>query len=626
MTRFRSLRGQLGLILLAFLLLVVGSGAATYAAIRAQQHDALVINLAGRERMLSQQMLWMALSQPESPALSEAVARFDQSLQALRFGGQALDAQGDPVTVPPAPSAQIRAQLDEVDAIWQRFQTQLSPASRINLEQEAARLLAQLDVVVTSYETAARAKLFRLELIQGSFLAAALILLAWGTWVTRQRIIQPLEQLGATAERIGSGDLDAPVPRLSLDELDELAASFDGMRQEVAAARRRLEEQVAFRTRELETAFEFSQEIVAQQELDQLLQSVTDRARLLVEARQATLCLLEPDQDQLKLSATSFDRASGAPRQASSIGTLIASGPFGSNGENLDSACARCSFRLDPAAGTCVSVPIQTGVMQLGTLCVTPQTEADLSAEGHRALALLANAAAVAISNHRLIEAGHRQTETTARLEERQQLAAALHDDLAQRLSFLRLKLEQVGDLAAAGEPGLAHETLVEMGSEIEAAYQQLRAALIGLREAPPDPSDLRGRIEAQLKEFSDLFQIPVTFEVEDETALILHPVVQNQAMHILREALNNARRHAQASHITLTVDCVDQLSRMVFQDNGCGFDPELPRDPSHLGLEIMHQRAARSGGHLTVESHPGDGTRVTACFPLATPEGLRAI
>src|SRR5512139_3629084 len=114
---FRSLRARLSAIFVGFLLLVAASVLATFLAIQTQAADATVINLAGRQRMLSQRMLWLALSYPDQ-------TEFDQTLQALRYGGPALDASSHPIVLPPPPDAALRAQLDEAAGTWSLFHAQ----------------------------------------------------------------------------------------------------------------------------------------------------------------------------------------------------------------------------------------------------------------------------------------------------------------------------------------------------------------------------------------------------------------------------------------------------------------------------------------------------------------------
>ena len=289
MLNIKSIRGRLGLLFLAFVLLVSFSVGATYWGIATQRQDALIINLAGRQRMLTQKMTWLALAQPENPELSTSIELFAQSLQALQYGGETTDSSGNIVLLPPAPDSDLNVQLNEVTQTWKEFRSYLEPVDTSTLPVIAPLILDQLDAVVTAFEARAEAKHLRLELIQVGFWIAAIALLVWGFIDTRQMIVKPLSDLSTAAQRIGEGNLDWSLPLMANDELGELSQTFDIMRKELAQSRKKLETQVRQRTRELATAFEFSQEIVAQRDLDELMSSVVERARLLMQAESAAL-------------------------------------------------------------------------------------------------------------------------------------------------------------------------------------------------------------------------------------------------------------------------------------------------------------------------------------------------
>ena len=121
----------MGLLFLAFFLLVSISVMASFFTIETQKKDALVINLAGRQRMLIQQMSKDALriekegAEAHAPALRETARTFDQTLWALRHGGQAPYLPDRTVDVPPTQSPDILARLDQLDDAWDTFRAQL---------------------------------------------------------------------------------------------------------------------------------------------------------------------------------------------------------------------------------------------------------------------------------------------------------------------------------------------------------------------------------------------------------------------------------------------------------------------------------------------------------------------
>jgi two-component system nitrate/nitrite sensor histidine kinase NarX len=85
--------------------------------------------------------------------------------------------------------------------------------------------------------------------------------------------------------------------------------------------------------------------------------------------------------------------------------------------------------------------------------------------------------------------------------------------------------------------------------------------------------------------------------------------------LHVVQEALSNARKHAGASHVGLEVVKGPQW-RIVVRDNGAGFEPGAARGESHVGMKIMRERAARIGAEVAVHSAPGQGTMVTLSLP----------
>jgi len=90
-----------------------------------------------------------------------------------------------------------------------------------------------------------------------------------------------------------------------------------------------------------------------------------------------------------------------------------------------------------------------------------------------------------------------------------------------------------------------------------------------------------------------------------DEVAIGLYRICQ--------EALSNAWRHAEATRAAVTLTCDEDGVVLTIADDGCGFDPSSARGRGRcFGLLGMSERAEVLGGHLVVESAPGEGTRVT--------------
>ena len=112
---------------------------------------------------------------------------------------------------------------------------------------------------------------------------------------------------------------------------------------------------------------------------------------------------------------------------------------------------------------------------------------------------------------------------------------------------------------------------------------------------------------------------------LSDETGIDAHTVItgalrpldghiQVELLRVAQEALANARRHAHAEQVTLTLSYMEDLVVLDVHDDGDGFDPE--RAAAGHGLLIMVERMEQLGGTLLVESGSGEGTTVVASLP----------
>lgn len=236
------------------------------------------------------------------------------------------------------------------------------------------------------------------------------------------------------------------------------------------------------------------------------------------------------------------------------------------------------------------------------------------SPEQMHLLQVLALCAAIAISNARRMRTAQEQQR-----RERERIAAHLHDNTAQSLSIIGLKVDQV---AAALGPALG-EDVAEQLHMIKGISQQLmaqvRAAFGELRHAEPQPGDLVTAVGACIDAFTQTAHVPVEFSVAGDCGL--SGAVQAQAVLIVREALNNVARHAQAGSVQVKLWGDGEALRIIVQDNGVGFDLRAAGAGQHpLGMTLMHERAERSGGSVQINSHPGRGTQVTLTYPLSAP------
>ncbi len=199
-----------------------------------------------------------------------------------------------------------------------------------------------------------------------------------------------------------------------------------------------------------------------------------------------------------------------------------------------------------------------------------------------------------------------------AALEERARLAREIHDGLAQDLWFAKLKIERLAQL-----PGLNREAaalVAEVTTAVDRGLADARQAVIAMRTdvVGGTLADVLGRY---LEEFGDSSGLRVEFSC-DATLPTLSPRRQAELLRIAQEALNNVRKHADATVVRVTTVCADGRLRISIADNGRGFQPELD-EARGFGLRSMRERATAIGGQFSVASRPQDGTSVVVDLPL---------
>ena len=100
---------------------------------------------------------------------------------------------------------------------------------------------------------------------------------------------------------------------------------------------------------------------------------------------------------------------------------------------------------------------------------------------------------------------------------------------------------------------------------------------------------------------------------------------VQVQVLHVIQEALSNVRKHSQASGVFLEVFKGAEW-RFEVRDDGCGFSARSPQGQStHVGMQIMQERAARIGATVLVHSAPGQGCHVVLSLPAHPVSGVNS-
>ncbi len=198
---------------------------------------------------------------------------------------------------------------------------------------------------------------------------------------------------------------------------------------------------------------------------------------------------------------------------------------------------------------------------------------------------------------------------------ERQRLSRQMHDGPAQALSNFILQTEiamRLFDIDSAK----AKEELESLRLSATQAFQKVRDFIFELRPMMLDDLGLAPTV----KRYVDAMQsFPGTSVQLTLTGMErrLEPYLEVMIFRAIQELLGNAIRHSQASDIRIHLDLGDMIVKVTVDDNGKGFDPEILKERTNMGLKIIRDRVEMLGGDFQLNTRTGEGTRVSFMIPL---------
>lgn len=211
------------------------------------------------------------------------------------------------------------------------------------------------------------------------------------------------------------------------------------------------------------------------------------------------------------------------------------------------------------------------------------------------------------------------------RMDERQRIARALHDNFLQSVQALVLIFHSTAARLPAGsaERGKIDATLALAERVITEGRDQVH----GLRTHDADAADLHGELACVGK----TLELGHAAQFRLEVAGSVRPLCASAASELCiigREALSNAFKHAGATHVTLRLHYAQRSLRLQVVDDGRGIPSDILNQggkPGHWGLSNMAERVQRLGGALALGPAPGGGTEVTLTIPGSAAYAQRA-
>jgi len=402
-----------------------------------------------------------------------------------------------------------------------------------------------------------------------------------------------------------------------------------------------LEQIVDEGVRSIETANRAALDLSGSRAGTKALHDLAEAAQALSHARYAAISVVRPDgAGLLEFVTIGLTLEEGAvmgphPQRGSILGLLLKRAESVRADIPTDHVMSLGFPRHCPSMERFLGIPIRHGDTILGGLYLTDKEGGGLFTEADQeAVQALGDHAAVA-SHHLHLLTQQRALACgiiAAEEEERRALAYDLHDGLTQYIMAAYAHLESFRDAQETGDAAKAQRDLDVGLSHLKAAVVESRRLINGLRSLALDDSGLPGALEQLLREDKECAGWEDVEFLHNIVGRRYHKTLETTIYRVTQEALTNVRKHAQATHVRVTLLAepvygseVGQLVLKI-QDWGRGFVPEQCAD-SHeqVGLQSMRERAALLGGTYLLQSVPGEGTVIRAVFPAldaASEEG----
>ncbi|MEM1328123.1 MAG: ATP-binding protein [Bacteroidota bacterium] len=205
-----------------------------------------------------------------------------------------------------------------------------------------------------------------------------------------------------------------------------------------------------------------------------------------------------------------------------------------------------------------------------------------------------------------------------AQEEERKRIARDMHDGIGQMLTALRFNLQSIN----IQKQEKAEQKLSKVNEIATSLIRGVRIATFNL--TPPELSDygVAPALAKLAQELSKLTGERILFHNRTQFNKRFESIIETNLYRITQEAVNNAIKYANANYILVTLSHSNELLSILVEDDGAGFDTEEYRDrPSEdgsgMGISFMKERIHFINGRLFIRSEPGEGTRITVNVPF---------
>jgi signal transduction histidine kinase len=351
-------------------------------------------------------------------------------------------------------------------------------------------------------------------------------------------------------------------------------------------------------------------------DLPTLLHHIVDEARSMTNARYGALGVLNEEGTALG----EFITVGLEPEVEVQIGTrptgrgvlgLLINDPKPLRLARLGDNAESYGFPPDhPPMTSFLGVPIKVRDEVYGNLYLTDKIGwSEFTSDDEALIGALAVTAGIAIENARL----HARVQEVAIYEERDRLARDLHDTVIQRLFAIGLSLQSLAGTALASA---ISDRLKGTIADVDDTIRQVRTSIFELGSDGLDRG-VRDNVLTLLEELRPVvgFGVQTSFDGPVDTAV--SDAICEHLLAVIREAITNVGRHAQATRATVAISVGDGQCRLRVVDDGSGM-VKSGSGTAGLGLGNLRRRAEKLHGQFDIESPDGGGTVLIWQVPLA--------
>ena len=451
--------------------------------------------------------------------------------------------------------------------------------------------------------------------------------------------------LGSESEQTPGPEEEAPPWTLTQNQLLRYAQDLKQILEAEREQRRQQEERIRNlerRVEELAVLNELSTSLSSTLDLDRVLTLIMERINAVLKVQAGSLLLIDDKTGELVFQIALGEKAEEVKPFRLQMGQGIA-GHVAQSGKPLMISDAQKDHRhykavditTDFLTRSLLCVPMIVKGKVIGVIEIMNKLEGDFTESDLTLLNSIATYAAIAIENAQLHQSvlAERDRVVAVQEEVQKKLARDLHDGPTQLVASMLMRLDFIKK-ALSRDPSLVDEEITELIELGQRASHQMRTLLFELRPLVLETQGLVPALETfltrlQKEEAGTTFHLEVKTERGDAQLTRRDPRDEAAIFAIVQEAVKNALKHARADNIWVQlVEQAGTLTVMV-RDDGVGFDvaavESVYEQRGSLGMVNIRERAELLGGRLTLQSAPGQGTKVVLHVPWGPTQPVTA-